>query len=149
MPVLAQHIINLKAVRNSFFPFISQIGISYGDSPLSRHDGDEQFAVKAGDRMPYFLMDGASIYDKLRNPRFHLIAFANDAQATRNEIRARDADVLDYQVLPLSPDVAKLFGMNEPFTVLLRPDNYIGFISPNTALDETELYLKRIVGFDQ
>ncbi len=146
MPALAQYIINLKVVRNSFFPFISQIGISYRDSALSKHDGNEEFTIKAGDRMPYFLVDGASIYDKLREPKFHLLAFTYNVQTASNEIESDYVNMLDYQVLPLSPDVAKTFGTDKPFTVLLRPDNYIGFISPKTSLDEVEIYLKQVIG---
>jgi len=40
-------------------------------------EGDRQFEVKAGDRMPYFLVDGSSVYDQLRAPKFHLLTFSN------------------------------------------------------------------------
>ena len=146
MPRLAKHIIKLKAVRHNFFPFISQIGISYGDSPLSKQNGEEQFAVKAGDRMPYFLVDGASIYDKLHEPKFHLLIFTNDIQAARNEIRNSDTSLPNYQVLPLSADAAEKFGADKPFTVLLRPDNYIGFISKKIDMDEVGSYIRQTLG---
>jgi len=141
MPRLVKYIINLKVIRNSFFPFISQIGISYRDSALSMHNGDKQFAVKAGDRMPYFLLDGASIYDRLHAPDYHLLVFTdkNDGAVTLMDI--------DSQVMPLTAEVKRVFGTNKPFTVLLRPDNYIGFISPKTSMDEVEVYLKQVTGY--
>jgi len=143
MPVMAKYIINLQAVRNSFFPFISQIGISYRDSPLSDHTGDHGFAVKAGDRMPYFLVDGASIYDKLHAPDYHLLVFTD-----KND-KAGDRMDIGFQAIPLTADIKRLFGTDKPFTVLLRPDNYIGLTSPTTALDNAKLYLKRMVEIDQ
>src|SRR3546814_513990 len=108
IPPLAKYILAMQAIKNRFFPFISQIGISYRTSPLSHHEGDHAFAVKAGDRMPWLLLDGVNIYDKLRAPRFHLLTFANvssDKQAHAEESRV--TDMLDYQVLPLSAEVTR------------------------------------------
>src|SRR5258707_9297354 len=80
-PPMAKYILGIKAVRKKFFILISQIGIRYRDSSLSRHEGDEDFEVKAGDRMPYLAVDGKSIYDQLRAPRFHLISFSESDPA--------------------------------------------------------------------
>ena len=147
VPPLAKYILASKAIKKRFFPFISQIGISYRDSALSKHGGDGEFTVKAGDRMPYFLADGASIYDKLRAPRFHLIIFpdgADNDQTSIKDIQSKYGDFLDCQVIPFSWQVLDTFGTDNPFTVLLRPDNYIGFISPGTAsLDEVEAYFSQ------
>ena len=74
-PPMAKFILSIDAVKKRFFPLISQIGITYRDSSLSAHDGDEHFKVRAGDRMPYFVVDGRSIYDRLRAPTFHLRQF--------------------------------------------------------------------------
>ncbi len=68
LPPVANYILGLDIVRHFIFPLISQIGINYRHSSLSQHVGDENFRVKAGDRMPYFLINGTSIYDKLREP---------------------------------------------------------------------------------
>jgi hypothetical protein len=148
MPPVANFILKLQWIRKRFFPFISQIGINYHSSPLSNHDGDKGFAVKAGDRMPWFELDGVSIYDKLRNPSFHLITFANvgnDRRATVNAGESRLTDMLDYQVLPLSPGVARAFGTSTPFNVLLRPDNHIGIICPATSPEPIKAYISQLV----
>ena len=142
IPPLAKYIVALQAFKSRFFPLISQIGINYRTSPLSNHDGDEEFAVKAGDRMPYFMVDGKSVYDKLRVPKFHMITFTNEHQ---NEIINSNVEMMDYLVLPLSPNIAKLFGTDKPFAVLLRPDNHIGFISSKISIDEVSSYLKQLV----
>jgi 2-polyprenyl-6-methoxyphenol hydroxylase-like FAD-dependent oxidoreductase len=148
VPPLAKYILASKAIKKRFFPFISQIGISYRDSALSKH-GNEKFAVQAGDRMPYFLLDGASIYDKLREPKFHLIVFADGAdhyQTTIKDLQSKYGDFLDCQVIPLSWQVLDAFGTDNPFIVLLRPDNYIGFIGTEDSLSQVETYLHAVIG---
>ncbi len=142
-PVLAKYFLRLGIVGKKLFLLVSQIRISYPDSPISDRSGDKNFKVKAGDRMPYFLIDGKSIYDRLHQPKFHMLTFSNqpnNEQMVREKI-AQDYDrLVDYHALPLNPRVAEVFGVNESFSLLLRPDNYIGFISRNTSPDELEDY---------
>lgn len=147
-PPLAKYILAFDAVKKRFFTTISQIGINYRDSSLSAHDGDRKSAVKAGDRMPYFLHDGKSIFDKLREPKFHLFTLSDgqsDHQTTRSEVESEYAHLVDYHVFPLYPHVAEVFGLNQSFNVLLRPDNHISFISPETSLRETKAYLDEVI----
>lgn len=147
-PQFAKYALNFDAVKKIFFPLVSQIGIKYRDCSLSRHDGDKEFEVKAGDRMPYFLMDGKSIYDKLREPKFHLLTFSDgesDYQTERSEVESEYAQLVDYHIVPLYTHVAEIFGTEKPFNVLLRPDNYIGFISQETSLNGLRAYLSEII----
>jgi hypothetical protein len=144
---------HVDVIKKRFFRLISQIGINYGDSSLSDHDGDQEFEVKAGDRMPYFLVDGKSIYNKLSEPKFHLLTFSDgasdyvgDSQRRAGEIGSKNADLIDHYVIPLYPHVAEVFGIEKPFNVLLRPDNYIGFISLETSSNRLSTYLKEVVG---
>ena len=148
-PPMAKFILSLDVVKNRFFRLISQIGISYHESSLSDHGGDEEFEVKAGDRMPYFLVDGKSVYDKLREPKFHLLTFSDgegDYQRETGDVASTWARVLDHHVIPIYPRVAEVFGATRPFTVLLRPDNYIGFISAETSSSRLVNYLKEVIG---
>lgn len=145
-PPMAKFILSIDAVKKRFFPLISQIGITYRDSSLSAHDGDGDFEVKAGDRMPYFLLDGESIYDKLREPKFHLLTFGDGESDGAVEVESTYAGLIDRHVIPLCPHVAETFGTNKPFNVLLRPDNYIGFISLDTSSERVSLYLEDVVG---
>jgi 2-polyprenyl-6-methoxyphenol hydroxylase-like FAD-dependent oxidoreductase len=151
-PPMAKYILSIDAVKKRFFPLISQIGITYRDGSLSAHEGDEDFEVKAGDRMPYFPVEGQSIYDKLQEPKFHLLTFSDgqsDYRKERDDIESRHAHAVDYHVIPLYPHVAEVFGTSEPFNVLLRPDNYIGFISPQTSTSRLGLYLDQFIGHSQ
>lgn len=127
-PYIANFALSLSPVKNFIFPLISQIGINYRHSSLSDHFEDANFKTKAGDRMPYFLIEGASIYDYLKEPKFHLLTFSDgeiDAQNLREQIGDEFADLFDYNVFPLYPRTAEIFGANKTFTILLRPDNYI------------------------
>ena len=74
-PYIANFALNFDAVKKFIFPLISQVGINYRKSRLSVHN--ENFKVRAGDRMPYFTIDGVSIYEKLKSPMFHLLTFSD------------------------------------------------------------------------
>ena len=142
-PPMARYILSIDAIRKRFFIMISQIGISYRDNSLSLHDEDHDFEVKAGDRMPYFVVDGESIFDKLRAPKFHLLSFS-DGQTQPDGLQS--TDVLDTQTIALYPHITEVFGASKSFSVLLRPDNHIALITKDTSLRPATVYLKRIFG---
>lgn len=147
-PPMAKFILSLDVVKARFFPMISQIGINYRDGSLSAHGGDREFNVKAGDRLPYFMVDGGSVYDKLREPKFHLLTFTDgesDYQATRDEIETEHAGLVDYHVVPLYPHVSEIFGTDRPFNVLLRPDNHVALISHETSAGGVRSYFKNVI----
>jgi 2-polyprenyl-6-methoxyphenol hydroxylase-like FAD-dependent oxidoreductase len=148
-PVVAGYLFSLDSVRRFVFPLVSQIGINYRHGSLSRHDGDEDFKVKAGDRVPYFPVEGESVYDRLRQPKFHLLVFNDECAPTgfsEMEVEGRYSDLVDFQTIPLSPQAAEAFGADRPFVVLLRPDNYIGYISAEPSSNELQAYLENFVG---
>jgi 2-polyprenyl-6-methoxyphenol hydroxylase-like FAD-dependent oxidoreductase len=149
-PYIAKYIFNLDTVKQFIFPIVSQIGINYRHSTLSRHAGVDGFKVKAGDRMPYFLVDGESVYDKLHQAKFHWLVFSSlpgDVSALERELENEYTELVDIQVIPLNPHVAEAFGTNEPFSVLLRPDNYIGLISEDTSLKRLRDYLTSLIDY--
>ncbi len=150
LPPLAKSILSFDPVKKFLFPLISQTGITYRYASLSQHAGDEDFKVKAGDRMPYFLIAGASVYDKLRQPKFHWLTFSNtesDLETFKKELAGQYAEPIDLNPHPLDPNVAEAFGTDKPFNMLLRPDNYVGLISSEISGDEIEMYLKKVIGY--
>lgn len=142
VPRLAGHILGLDVVRKAVFPRISQIGIHYRHGSLSHHAGDENFHVKAGDRMPYFQIEGESIYDKLHQPVFHWLVFSEGP--FESTLQIEDSKPLDRHVFPFLPSIAETFGSNKPFGVLLRPDNHIAFLSRDTSSDKLLSYLNEL-----
>jgi len=145
LPSVAKYILSLDAVRKFLFPLISQTGINYRHSSLSRQAGDENFKVKAGDRMPFFRVDGKSIYQNLYKPKFHLLVFADDqsnVQAMKTELETRYRDLVNFSAVSLDPQIAEAFGTDKPFCVLLRPDCYIGYLSTEFSSNELRTYLR-------
>ena len=101
--------------------------------------------------MPYFLVDGRSIYDRLRAPKFHLVTFsdaldADGYQQVREELEARYPQLIDHPVISLSGDIAERFGTSRCFNLLLRPVNHIAFITSDTSTNPLRSYLKDTLG---
>lgn len=145
LPLVAKYAIGRDLVRKNIFSTMSQIRINYRKASLSKHNGDQDFQVKAGDRMPYFSIEGESIYDKLRAPKFHLLFFSDSKHGRldlQQELQNEYGNLIDFTVIPLNPHVSEIFGKNQPFQLLLRPDNYIGFISTELSLAELKAYLR-------
>ena len=149
-PYVANIVVGLDSVNHFIFPLISQIGITYRERSLSR-EGDDDFDIKAGDRMPYILIDGTSIYDSLHEPKFHLLTFTDQPEAnkTNGRVEHEFTDVVDYHVFPLNERVSELFGADKAFSVLLRPDNYIAFVSAEDPFAELRAYLETVIGRPQ
>lgn len=137
-PFVVEHALRFDFVKQTLFPIVSQIGINYRHSALSFHDSDENFTIKAGDRMPYFTIDGKSIYGFLREPKFHFLVFSNeeiDFEKLSGEYK-KEGRSIDCQSFPLAPRVAEIFGSDKPFCILLRPDHHIAFASERISTDE-------------
>ena len=146
LPPLAKYIFSFDPVKKFLFPLISQIGINYRHSSLSQHTGDEDFKVKAGDRMPYFVVDGESIFNKLHQPKFHWLVFSDAAhsfQTLQTELENHYAELVDLKFISLHPQIAEAFGTDKAFGVLLRPDNYMGSISTETLLNGLRVFLDK------
>ena len=148
-PVVASFALSLDSVNQLVFPLVSQTGINYRHSSLSFDDGADS-EVKAGDRMPYFLVNEADIYDRLRSPSFHLLTFVSEQAAEdlsfKTEVEKEYGHLLDHQLVPLNSRAAEIFNIDSPFSVLLRPDNYIGFVSQQNSLDPLRTYFNKVIG---
>ena len=138
-PHIANFALNIDAVKRFIFPLISQIGINYRGSSLSNGDG---FKVKAGDRMPYFQINGENIYDQLREPKFHLLVFSDGSE--KIDAGQTAIENVTTAVYPLYPNIAEIFGTNRSLSVLLRPDNYIGLISNDVSAAAVKSYLNNL-----
>lgn len=145
LPNLAQFLLKFKTAKQFIFPLISQIGISYDKDILSRHNPAETFRVKAGNRFPYFTLDGgASIYEFLSTAKCHLVIFNDgtfDLSQIADEITTKYSALVDVKIIPLYPNLADLFGSPKTFSVFTRPDGHIGFITAENPLEKLHLYL--------
>lgn len=146
LPTLAGLVSQFSPAKEFLFPLVSQIALNYGGSSLSQHQQRAKFEVKAGDRMPYFLVEGENIYDRLHAPKFHLLIFSDGQHDTDSlKLNAESADRVDLHVIPLYPRVVEIFGSKQSFQVLLRPDHYIAFLSPDCSLDHLTAYFEQVI----
>ena len=144
---MANFLVGLESVNQFIFPLISQTGITYRHQSLAKN-GDTDFEVRAGDRMPYLLVDGKGVYDWLHDPKFHLLTFSNAIGTdggTRDAVEREFGSLVDYRAFRMNDQVREIFGEDKQFHVLLRPDNYISFVSAETALPELRDYFDRFV----
>lgn len=121
-----------ERVRRLAFRALSQIGIAYRHSALSRTlPGVPRGAPRAGDRFPWmhlrFATDGPrrDLFERLDDRRFTLLAFGQDAKAPEGIAR----ELVDVHVIPDHPDNrAELERAHVPERAyfLLRPDGHIG-----------------------
>jgi 2-polyprenyl-6-methoxyphenol hydroxylase-like FAD-dependent oxidoreductase len=142
-PPIAGFVASLEMVSKRIFPLISQIGINYRNDVLSQHTDDEPEHVRAGDRLPYFLVDGRSIFDKLKTPKFHLLVFSNNDRAdVCGDFERRFGHLADCHIVPIDGRVSELFEKENEFCVFLRPDNHIAFISSEISPSNVAEYLR-------
>lgn len=144
-PYIANFALNLKTVQKFIFPLVSQIGINYRQSSLSKNEGF--FKIKAGDRMPFFEIEGENIFQKLKQPKFHLVNFfdgKNQIPDFAKELSEYESS-MDFHEIPIFPQIAELFEKQESFFLILRPDNYIGLISEQVSVEKAKHYLKTVM----
>ncbi len=141
-PYVANILTKMDFVKRAVFPLISQIGINYRGASLSEDAID--LKVKAGDRMPWFHIEGRSVYDWLRAPKFHFIVF-HDGSSARDQITDDLDGLADVHAIPLYPHIAEIFDADETFCVLLRPDNYVGYIAHGVNVEGAREYMKKIL----
>src|SRR5215204_20736 len=137
-PYIANFALHFDSIKRFIFPLVSQIGINYRKSALSAESGF--FKVKTGDRLPFFTADGTSIYERLTAPKFHLLTFFDGANKPP---RFAANDFTDYFEIPLYPNIAEIFGATKTFSVLVRPDNYIGLITEDLSGEDLSGYLSK------
>jgi hypothetical protein len=96
--------------------------------------------------MPWFEIDGKSIYDFLHDPVFHLLIFSHG----KSEIPPLPEDLMqkwegriDSHFFDLDSKAREVFGADRQFYLLLRPDNYIGMISDDFSPETVSIYLAR------
>jgi 2-polyprenyl-6-methoxyphenol hydroxylase-like FAD-dependent oxidoreductase len=105
-----------------------------------------------GDRAPDVDLGGdRALFDLTRHPRFTLLGLpsgerdADDVAGVLRTVCARRAAVLEGQVVPPSPALARQYGTHgSGRLILLRPDGYVGFRCLVSEADRLEEYLGTI-----
>jgi hypothetical protein len=131
-------------VQRAAFRTISQIGIRYRQSPLSRTlDGVSRKAPQAGDRFPWLRLkyhaQGApdDLFQRMDDTRFSLIVIGQPAPSAASlglddmlQVHAIAADAENNRVLAAA-------SITNPAYFLVRPDGHIGLAG--TQFQEADL----------
>ena len=146
---IAALLLRFPAVRRFAFRTVSQIGISYRGSSLSRTlEGMPEDAPRAGDRFPWLHLRfeaGAAEEDsfqKLSDLQFHLLAFGQEAPALPG---------IESHTIPSGPENdAELARARIPKTsfYLVRPDGHVGLAGKKLEEGAVERYLSERLGFE-
>jgi 2-polyprenyl-6-methoxyphenol hydroxylase-like FAD-dependent oxidoreductase len=128
MPLMVKELSTTSMAKKTIFPLISQIGIAYPDSPLTISGSVHH--VKAGDRMPFFMIGGKSVYDFLKEPCFKILSFGHHQIQT--DFPAQHAVPLETYAFESVPEA--IFGNQKSFHMLLRPDNHISYIGDDIQI---------------
>ena len=116
------------------FRTLSQIQWSYEDCSVAQKSSAQKLKFKAGDRLPYVVINKESVYNMLRAPVFHLLVISNSTilfPATEF-----------VKPVFLGMEEWKTLGVKKPLYILVRPDNYIGLIADEMSKDILNKYLK-------
>ncbi len=130
---IAAFAVNRKAVQRIAFRTVSQTGIRYPKSSLSKSlDSLPDTAPQAGDRFPWlrlkFVANGAveDLFQKLSDMHFNLILIG---QPPLPEGAMDFGDLLRVHVIPRDPtndeELARV-QIPQPSFYLIRPDGYVG-----------------------
>jgi hypothetical protein len=143
-PNLAALAMGRERVRRAAFRTISQVGIKYRESPLSRTlEGVPRDAPQSGDRFPWLRLTfqgkdfREDLFERLDDTRFNLLAIGQPAPMIE---RLGLGDALQVHVVPFEGENAaalRTVSITAPAMYLLRPDGHVGLAG--TRLDEGAL----------
>jgi hypothetical protein len=158
IPRLVALIPKEKHLLRFAFRLISQIGIHYRNSSLSRAASVGSFPRKAprpGDRLPFatFQEDEKviNIQDRVKAPAFNLLLLSKNNSEEIKAIRdlvGKYIDMIQIEVISFSratTDLYKAFRVQNGGCYLVRPDMYIAYRSVSFNEEHLKAFLKRIV----
>jgi 2-polyprenyl-6-methoxyphenol hydroxylase-like FAD-dependent oxidoreductase len=150
-----------KHIARFAFRLISQIGIRYRKSSLSRDASHGSFPANAprpGDRLPFVVFQegniSTNIHEKVKTPAFHLLLFSGNSpdtdrkrQAVHDVIHQYDG-MVQAETIPLTPATKHLytaFGIQDEGYYLVRPDMYVACRSTQIDAGYLKSYFMRIL----
>ena len=120
--------LRVDAFRQFAFGTVSQLGIRYPDSPLSKHVASLPVrAPRAGDRFPWI----GDVYERIDDTCWNLVVVGQAAPALGGRVKVH---ALTTDRLPA------------PSFYLLRPDGHVGLAGATVDVDAVTRYLAAILG---
>jgi len=147
-----------RFIREAGFTTISQIGIHYRQSDLSREDPHSHFpnhAPKPGDRVPYLPATEHAVgtQDLVKGIQFHFVLFSGEepneeAQQIVQKLKEAYPDLIAFHDLRLLAETKALyetFGMKRQGYYFVRPDSHIAYRSASLDTHHFSTYLERFL----
>lgn len=142
-----------KQIRTLAFRTISQTGIRYRRSPLSKNVANlPEGAPVAGDRFPWLQLKfhanapAEDVYQRLDDLHFHLLVIGHE---NATELVSAYKNLVCRHLIPDAPaNHDGLARANIPARAfyLVRPDGHIGLAGTDINVKSVESYLKEVVG---
>lgn len=142
-PNVAPTLLKIKALRRRFFLLASQIEINYIGLTLAKGKCGK---LKAGMRFPYFtlLIDGKniSIFHIIRDSceTTFLLFYYNIKRPETNHNSIKEIEIENNEI---NKEVLQKVGFTNSFVCLIRPDNYIAYISESFDRSDFQEYIDK------
>jgi 2-polyprenyl-6-methoxyphenol hydroxylase-like FAD-dependent oxidoreductase len=144
VPYLVPSLVKFRSVRRQLFLLVSQIKIAYTSSSLSKGKAGK---IRAGMRLPYFFVTvqgrPVSVYSLVnRSPApFTILLYNLEA----GNLLLPDKEL--FHPIELEKNWAnektfKSVGLPGSFIMVVRPDNYLAYISAELNLEEINRFMK-------
>jgi 2-polyprenyl-6-methoxyphenol hydroxylase-like FAD-dependent oxidoreductase len=145
VPILVPLISKSKSVQRQLFLLVSQLKIAYGSSSLSKGKSGK---IRAGRRFPYFMVtiqnSPVSIYQIINRSLTPFTVLLFNVPDTNLSLTGKDLfTVINLEKNPQNERTVKTAGFSESFIVVIRPDNYIGFIASTVKADEINDFINK------
>jgi len=135
--------------RKKIFLSLSQLGYSYPSGPAKFQRTAQKLKFSTGGRCPYVKVniegETESTYDLLNVPAFVLLMIGDFGNVPEIQLPLQWAALLKRVQLPLDAQWREL-GVIKNLILLIRPDQYIGLIADELAIDLLGDYFKFCVG---
>jgi 2-polyprenyl-6-methoxyphenol hydroxylase-like FAD-dependent oxidoreductase len=141
----------LTFVKKMAFTRISEIGLHYRNSILSKQDISSSFSktkLQPGDRVPYNILRK----EFTDGNHFHLLLFSKKALVEGAVEEYKEAcqpygDLIQIHQVPYydkTKDIYQQFGIQQEGIYLIRPDSYIAYRSQSSEAEKLKSYLKSV-----
>ena len=136
LPRLAPLLFTFRATRRLLFRTVSQIMVSYRDSPLS---AGRAGAVHGGDRLPWVkLSDTEDNFAPLASLGWQVHVYGRPQLALESLCRERG---LPLHVFPWDPAM-RACGLERDAVYVIRPDGYVGLAQDRGHAEAVRAYLE-------
>ena len=138
---LIKFVSQLNPIRKKAIRTVTQLGWNYRSLSLSKSNHRQSLSFRTGDRLPYLVE--RDLYSSFTQPCFHVLHIGSKEQSPekRQRITSMFTFPVEFVEEPLD-NVWATLGVKNELYILVRPDNYIAFISDNLDTQEIREYLK-------